>query len=256
MINNLYYDDTKFNKTFEERKLEAIEPRGGEKCLNKRVMTCNQEVANAISMAFPLVYAAIMFDRAQLNSCSWVLLAAVAQHLPWSVAYHLRVAMSAAGVAPLKCPVDNPWRRLDQTAMHVVCIMWAFVLSGGRHPPYLIFSTLFNLRAISQLWEVVVVPPRNQRNLFVGMLVYLAPVICRGDLFNLIGALSFVLPGIFIFATYAFGGYSHAIFHVYSIGYLHYLVAATQAIGDSGACTVSASSGAFASMLALTMQGQ
>lgn len=56
---------------------------------------------------------------------------------------------------------------------------------------------------------------RNQRNILIAILLYIAPLVWRNDVKNLTGALLGFIPAGFIFSTYVFGGYSHAIFHLF-----------------------------------------
>ena len=229
----------------------------------KRAMTCGQELANAVSMCAPLLYAALAFERARLHACSRVVLVACACHLPFSLAYHVRAALGASGAWPLPCAIDNAWRRLDQSAIHAACAAWAFALSGGRCALYALGCAAFNAAAIGALWERGAVrPARNQARVAFGMALYLAPLAWRGETrAHLAGALAWVAPGLACFCTYRpCGGYSHALFHAFGVGVLHHVVGAAQALGaadalgaagaGAGACSRAAFSGALAAELA------
>jgi hypothetical protein len=84
-----------------------------------------------------------------------------AVHSPLSMYYHMRVALSGAGLYPLRCPIDNTPRRLDQTGIHVLHCFAALALSGGC-VAYTLAATLFNMSCIRLQWQQEVVPKRNQ----------------------------------------------------------------------------------------------
>lgn len=209
-------------------------------------MTGAQELANAASMALPLAWAcccpagsplytdgsASPFDRAEMQSwtrSTCAMLLALVGSTTCSILYHLRCAGAAFGLAsmPLACRVDNPWRRLDHTAIHVTWIIWTYALSCTAYPWYTALAGLFNACAIALIWRREVVPNRNQLNVLIGILLYLLPMLWRRDFFNLSSALAWMVPGVIIFRTYALGGYSHAIFHVFEMGFTHSMLKST-----------------------------
>ena len=170
--------------------------------LKTRRMTPAQEVANALSMLVPAawVYAA---QCSCWGSC--LLATAMCCHAPLSVYYHLRVALSSAGVWPLSCSINNVPRRIDQTGIHLLCSSAAFALSGGSLA-FTVTSGLCNALAIRLQWQREVDPTRNQRNMGAAIfLCVVVPMVYRGDWRNLAAALAYGLPGGLCFALYPFG---------------------------------------------------
>ena len=201
-------------------------------------MTPAQEAVNALSMFAPLAwcYACRVAewaphgpgDGAVYTWNFWLVLLGTCVHLPFSFGYHVRVALGGAGVMwPLSCSVDNPYRRLDSSAIHLCCALYAIALSGGA-PRYSAAAALFNAYAVALQWQAKVVPRRNQRNLAVGVLAYLFPLLLRGDWPNACFACACAGPGFYVFLTYPFGGYSHAVFHLTLAGLLQALLASAQ----------------------------
>jgi len=195
----------------------------------KRTMTPLQEVANALSMIVPGAWVLWSWQMGGyvLTWCSCLLLSSSLAHVPFSVFYHLRVALSGAGVWPLACTIDNTPRRLDQTGIHLVGAVAAYALSGGS-VAYSLAVAAFNAFAIRLQWQKQVEPLRNQRNVGISVVLYVTPMIWRRDWANIAKALTWGLPGAYCFAKYPLGGYSHAIFHVLTGGVLQALVASTQ----------------------------
>jgi len=199
----------------------------------KRVMTPRQEVANAVSMGVPTLYLLYCWHTGGyvLTWCSRLVIIGSAVHSPLSMYYHMRVALSGAGLYPLRCPIDNTPRRLDQTGIHVLHCFAALALSGGC-VAYTLAATLFNMSCIRLQWQQEVVPKRNQRNVFISSFLYLLPMVWRCDWTNLARYFTWAIPGVYCFVKYPLGGYSHAIFHVLLGGVLQALVSSTQSIVD------------------------
>ena len=90
--------------------------------INERRMTPRQECANALSMCAPVLYGFVSFR------CGWLaptwrttlLFRCAVCHLPISMWYHVRCALSGSNIWPLACSIDNAERRCDQTALHCV----------------------------------------------------------------------------------------------------------------------------------------
>lgn len=229
--------------------------------INERRMTPQQECANALSMCAPVLYGFVSFR------CGWLaptwrttlLFRCAVCHLPISMWYHVRCALSGSNIWPLACSIDNAERRCDQTALHCVSaaakdsnhsrryrspltfsqllyctphgsswsqvsVLYAYALSGGSIL-YLFLTLLFNAWSIEQQWRPEVRPSRNQRNLTIAGIMHCLPLVWRQDWHNLCLACAFILPSSFCFIRYPFGGYSHALFHVLSTGVFHALLA-------------------------------
>lgn len=198
-----------------------------------RRMTVRQEVANALTMLVPTAWVLTSWRLGgyTLTSSSCLLVLSVALHMPFSVYYHLRVALSHAGKWPLPCTIDNTPRRLDQTGIHLAHATAAVALSGGQIA-FALAALAFNAAAVAQQWRREVAPLRNQRNIGLSVLLCVLPMIWRGDWADLSAAVAWGLPGVLLFSFYPFGGYSHAIFHVLMGGYSQALVMSTQRLAE------------------------
>ena len=103
--------------------------------INKRRMSPRQEVANALSMLCPIGYGLVA--SGMLLSQGWIqpkwnvraLIYASLLHLPFSLWYHIRAALSGAGIWPLRCMINNAERRMDQSGLHCVSIGAAHLLA-------------------------------------------------------------------------------------------------------------------------------
>lgn len=102
--------------------------------------------------------------------------------------------------------IENPWRRLDMTFIHLACIGYSFALS--KSPGYAALSCVVNAAAAAQLWERKRNNRRrNNRNIMIGVITYLLPMAWRFDLTNLLGALVSLAAASLVFIIYPFGGW-------------------------------------------------
>ena len=133
---------------------------------------------------------------------------AVNLHGPFSLIYHYKYAPSL----PTSARIDHWSRRMDQVMMHVYSSLIAYALSGS--PLFILLLTLFNIDCIYRQFLKEVIPRRNQTRLVISILACSIPMISRGD-YQFFCKLYFVKAlGFAIFATYPFGGWSHAVFHL------------------------------------------
>jgi len=133
-------------------------------------------------------------------------------HCVFSILYHLRCAF--------KCDrhhVDNAYRRLDQSAIHLTCAIWAFCLSGSFI--YGAVVLLINAWCVVQLWQP---GPHSwgwmvRARLTTTTFLYLLPMAFRKGQFQNFG---YSLVSISVaFLCFAFSqrwlyGYGHAVFHL------------------------------------------
>ncbi|KAJ8610538.1 hypothetical protein CTAYLR_009747 [Chrysophaeum taylorii] len=184
-----------------------------------------QEVANALTQLIPSIVCLIeaVSRRGRLPVHAWVLMISVWLHLPFSFFYHVRCALRYDD-----CQFDavRCWsRRLDNTFIHISATCIAYGTSHGSLP-YVGLCAMFNLAAAATHWRKEIHMVRNQRFTLVAIILYIAPIAWRRDLRNLLGALAGLFPAGFIFRTYIFGGYSHAIFHLFVSCLAYYVMRA------------------------------
>ena len=60
----------------------------------------------------------------------------------------------------------------------------------------------------------VIYPRRNKLGVLFSIVLYLAPLVARGEFGVLLQAVGIVVVGGFCFALYPLGGWSHAVFHL------------------------------------------
>lgn len=178
-------------------------------------MTPSQEVANAFSMLLPtLVLAYHGFSHDDHNNAHWkhLLLLGSCVHLPVSFTYHLGVAYGR-----YNDPIDNDMRRLDQTLQHVACVLFSYALSHGS-VGYMLMNLGINLAGMIWLWDPQTSNDRRRwRPIFVCGVLYLLPVMARGD----------VLPFIVAFSAFLLGGTAAFVFNGSGYGslFLHVMMA-------------------------------
>ena len=234
-------------------------------------MSAQQEVANALSMMVPAAWVLTSWrcwgGALTLRSC--LLVSSICCHMPLSVYYHMRVALSKMGVWRLSCTLDNTPRRLDQTGILLITSIAAYALSAD-HLLFAVCACAFNAHAILLLWQREMAPRRNQRDAIISATLIVWPMVRRCDWANFATAVAYALPGVYCFAQYPFGcalalctprsptispcapqqhpsghtltpcalsvrlfvcsGYSHAIFHVLLGGLFDALIASSQSL--------------------------
>jgi len=178
-------------------------------------MTPLQEVANSVSMVIP---AGVIFyywlnppHDTFWNEYTGALAYGTLLHLPFSFFYHLLCAFRV-----FKDPVDCIPRKLDQTFIHVNCVIFAYGLSGSYI--LLIATAIINTWHIIRLWLRGKHDNAFERrsNILMDVVVYTMPMAYRGDyhnwaiaLFGCWGSAAFV----FAFND-MFGGWGHQLSHV------------------------------------------
>jgi len=176
-----------------------------------------QEIMNAATMMVPvrcmsLEMLASRYAETRWHCRSMLFMLALWFHCVCSVVYHVRCAF--------KCDrhhLDNVSRRLDQSAIHGVCVIWAFCLSGSFVYGGLVF--LISAWCIIQLWQPgpaswgVMVRAR----LTTATVLYLLPMAFRkGQLANFAYAMVLISVAFlrFAFSKRWLHGYGHALFHL------------------------------------------
>jgi hypothetical protein len=133
---------------------------------------------------------------------------AVILHAPFSFLYHWKYAIRPNAILHWS-------RRMDQAMIHVASALLAYATSGNVK--YFILTLLFNLDCCyKQLFYVEVRPRRNQTRIFLAILFYTLPLLRRDEIRLFTELWIVLLTSTWLFATYPFGGWSHALFHVVS----------------------------------------
>jgi len=140
-------------------------------------------------------------------------------HSVVSIYYHITCATTLMGGERI-----THWtRRLDNASIHFASIGASYATSGRLD--YCLLNFIYNVDCMHKQLEVEVHPRRNQTRLAGSILLYVLPVLVRGDYtlflqFLLMFSLSGWLFGCY---PYPFGGYAHGLFHLV-LAFLPYLV--------------------------------
>ena len=140
-------------------------------------------------------------------------------HSVVSIYYHITCATTLTSGERI-----THWtRRLDNASIHFASIGASYATSGRLD--YLLLNLIYNVDCMYKQLEVEVHPRRNQTRLAGSILLYVLPVLVRGDYtlflqFLLMFSLSGWLFGCY---PYPFGGYAHGLFHLV-LAFLPYLV--------------------------------
>jgi len=199
-------------------------------------MSARQEVANALTTLAPALYFWWALSQRHYDATlpMWLLVTSVWFHAPFSFAYHSLCA--ARHEDPHFDTLGSVWRRLDHTTIHLSAACIAFATSNSAL--YFLACAAFNAVAALLHWTTSSVNlPRNQCFTCLAVLLYvlpLHPAVFRGspprDCFFPALA-TFFLAGL-TFRTYAFGGYSHAIFHLLMTLFSHFIFLGACATAD------------------------
>lgn len=98
-----------------------------------------------------------------------------------------------------------------RSMLHVYSSLIAYAFSGS--PKFLVALGIFNIDSIYRQFLKKVVPSRNQIRLIVATMASAIPVLLRKDFDFFLKLWSIKGLGFLVFATYPFGGWSHAVFH-------------------------------------------
>jgi hypothetical protein len=200
-------------------------------------MTPLQEHLNAISMLFPLM--ALCHDyfvndghplpssiQEILGSAPLLVIASTALHCPFSVIYHFRQGMKLD-----EDRINNRWRCLDQSAIHFVCSIYSYALSGWK--AYALVLLPLNAYAAWCLWS----GGQNsfgkpvQMRLQPAIQLYLLPILLRGDMANYVKGLGFGFLCFLCFMTSKYiKGWGHVIFHIIATPYSKVLLEASKSV--------------------------
>jgi len=183
-------------------------------------MTPVQEIANALTMLLPTI---LLAHQSAHHGNHWVylLLLGSCMHLPVSCTYHLSAAFGR-----YTDPIDNDMRRLDQTLQHVVCVLYSYALSNGS-VGYMLLNLVVNTRGVVRLWDPSTSnDKRRWRPIFVSGVLYLVPILAKGEVLCFsIAFLAFLLGGTAAFVLNR-SGYGSVILHLLMVVHAYALVKA------------------------------
>ena len=192
-------------------------------------MTPVQEYCNAISMPIPGLVCLYLYNYQPHENwwnwrMSWMTISLIL-HLPFSCSYHLLLAKRM-----LKDAVDNSARRLDQSFIHLTCLITAIALS--EDDVYAAVCVILNMYFISRLWAKNDAGLMERMgNIGLGVLLYALPPLLRGDYVNVVcGGFWFLLGAVMMYLR--FGGWGHCLLHVLSGGLCYHAMLATTVISS------------------------
>lgn len=140
-------------------------------------------------------------------------------HSAVSIYYHITCATTLTGGERI-----THWtRRLDNASIHFASIGASYATSGRLD--YCLLNLIYNVDCMYKQLEVEVHPRRNQTRLAGSILLYVLPVLVRGDYTLFLQFLLMFSLGGWLFGCYPypFGGYAHGLFHLV-LAFLPYLV--------------------------------
>mmetsp|Transcript_127764 Transcript_127764/g.255172 ORF Transcript_127764/g.255172 Transcript_127764/m.255172 type:complete len:193 (+) Transcript_127764:200-778(+) len=188
-----------------------------------------QEMFNVVTMVVPSLVSCIVWllppgtDFRNLHTGT--ILLAMGMHLPFSFIYHVLLAMRA-----LRDAVDNLPRKLDQTIIHVVCILAAFALTNTIWYGVLCWAT--NSFFIFRLFRKDEARNATGRMLNVGCGVglYCLTMFIRGDFINAICGWVYFCAGGSLFYL-KLGGWGYSLSHVCFAGLAWHVMYSAGALG-------------------------
>jgi hypothetical protein len=150
----------------------------------------------------------------------WAIVVGTAIHVPWSFLYHYHYATTLPpGVAR-----THHWsRRMDHAVMHITAALFTYATSARID--YFLVTFLFNIDCALRHWEPRVRPRRNKVRISLAILAYALPLL-KVDVDLWIRFWFAMGGGMWLFACYPLGGWSHAAFHLALVPALHPLLQA------------------------------
>ena len=138
-------------------------------------------------------------------------------HAPVSFIYHIRCAHSMDSSR-----LHNIWRRLDQSVMHCVIIVFSFVFSNSLLYTFLVFFP--NAWAISCIFGIHGLQLSHgfpvQAKILPLVVLYLLPIVYHGDTRNFLSACFWGFLSFLLFLTSKhIEGWGHAVFHILTVPY-------------------------------------
>ena len=158
------------------------------------------------------------------------MLAGVLLHFPWSFLYHYRYATVLKSAAAR----TKHWsRRMDHAMIHIAAALFCYATSARLD--YSLATTLFNLDSAYKQFQDKICPRRNKFRITLAILAYSLPMLkLPPDHEHLFFQFwLFMGAGMWLFAAYPLGGWSHAAFHLTLVGSLWSLLQAAAWHGDA-----------------------
>jgi len=188
--------DPKSSLPEDPRVLEGMSPR--------------QEVWNALSMLVPSLVVLLLWVYPPTSSYrgprTALILLGTAFHMPMSFLYHSLLAMRA-----LPDAVDNVPRKLDQTFIHLTCVMTLWALSTSY--VYIALGTALNVFFAARLWSPTSTLAERMINIGAGVWLYSWPVLLRGFHVEYAVGAAWLFTGAGAMVLRC-GGWGHGIMHV------------------------------------------
>jgi len=118
--------------------------------------------------------------------------------------------------------INNNYRILDQSMIHVSCIIYSYVISQNYY--FSLFMLLLNINYIYRLWFCNDNALNRRLNLCKSIILYLLPIFIYGYYIYFFKALLYITLFILSFHfNYLFYGYGHFMSHLFLCPYVHVL---------------------------------
>ena len=168
------------------------------------------ELVNAVTTLCPSVVVSYfyMYNQSLCNTYTLSISIGTLLHMPFSFTYHVLCAFDY-----FTHRVDCVGRKLDQTFIHVTCVFFSYGLSAS--PLYAGCNVLVNTLCIRRIWIQGAhdTPFNRRRNVAAASILYMAPLLWRGDYATFFTAyVGFLGIGSLAFMCQMYAG--HAIFHI------------------------------------------
>lgn len=184
-----------------------------------------QEVANAVSMIFPVIFLWYAWYTDPIMDIAIFAVGTTLQ-FPFSFYYHIKCAMKRYDDV-----INNNERRMDQSIQHIVCVMFAYAISGSR--VYAIFNSVINCICLYRLWFVK--HHSHWIEIMYCVALYILPMIIHNDITNFTYCvLSICIGGGFCFISHLnfeyLNGWGHTLFHLLLVLHANALVRFAQSV--------------------------
>lgn len=234
-----------------DSKEEEVVDDEKNKRAQKRQMTTNQELWNAITMLPPLLYALYFcfggqwltqsnIDQVQLSlkeeddwmasfSSSSCIQSSLFPNLhsmppPTTIANMMATVLHspcsiyyhllcAYKIAPGPKRMDHWARRLDQAMIHFMSFMIFYSISANIE--YSLLVMVFNIDCMYRLFQKVVRPKRTLYRMIISFTLPLLPLLVRGEIGMFVTLIFINSASGWLFVAYPFGGWSHSAFHLF-----------------------------------------
>ena len=196
-----------------------------------------QEIFSTVTMLVPSIYIAYRFQQhdaipTRLRLMAW----ATYLHCFASCMYHCHCAANA-NRHDFNC-LESPWRTADFTMIHLCLLSYTHAVSGDLWYFDLLALILNLISAGVFIQRQVASRPGSKADalrVMAGICIYLAAMLCRGDLSNCGGvACAYGVGAIFYHKNDALGRWGHGLFHLALVPCTHFVLKSSVAsLGDA-----------------------